>query len=260
MMIAPVLKGGLNIELHGEIISGAYIRMTQALMRKAGVKVDFNEDTIIIPEGKYQKFDFNSLTEPDWSAAAFWFEMVALSQNAEILLKGLKMDSVQGDKILTEIFENLGVNSHFSEEGLLLTKSGNEIVTEYNYDFNECPDLAQAVIVTCAALGIKGRFAGLKTLRIKETDRIAALKNELSKLGYSIEVVDNDIVLNGEIPPVQSDSEIVIIKCYDDHRMAMAFAPLALIRSEIYIDDPQVVKKSYPGFWRDMEMVGIARG
>jgi 3-phosphoshikimate 1-carboxyvinyltransferase len=260
MMIAPVLKGGLNIELQGEIISGAYIRMTQALMRKAGVKVDFNEDTIIIPEGKYQKFDFNSLTEPDWSAVAFWFEMVALSQNAEILLKGLKMDSVQGDKILTEIFENLGVNSHFAEEGLLLTKSGKEIVKEFSYDFTECPDLAQAVIVTCTALGIKGRFSGLKTLRIKETDRITALKNELSKLGYSIEVVDNDIVLNGGILTVQADPETVIIKCYDDHRMAMAFAPLALIRSEIYIDDPQVVKKSYPGFWRDLEMVGIARG
>ena len=257
MMIAPALQGGLTIELQGTITSGAYIRMTQALMQKTGINVVFNENTIRIQEGKYQQFDFIALAEPDWSAAAFWFEIVALSQQAEVFLKGLKVNSVQGDRVLIEIFENLGVNSHFTEEGLLLTKSGNEVVTEFNYDFNECPDLAQAVIVTCAALGIKGRFAGLKTLRIKETDRITALKNELSKLGYGIEVVDNDIVLNGGIQPLQADPENVIINCYDDHRMAMSFAPLALIRSDISIDDPQVVKKSYPGFWRDMERMGI---
>jgi len=257
MMIAPVLKGGLQIELQGRITSGAYILMTQALMQKARVKVDYIGNTIRIAEGKYQKFDFDALAEPDWSAAAFWFEMVALSQNAEILLKKLKINSVQGDKILTEIFENLGVDSHFTEDGLLLTKSGNEVAMEFNYDFIECPDLAQAVIVTCAALGVKGRFAGLKTLRIKETDRITALKNELFKLGYSIEVVDNDIVLNGGFKPLHSDPEIVIIQCYDDHRMAMAFAPLALIRGDISIDDPLVVNKSYPGFWRDLEKVGI---
>ena len=258
MMIAPVLKGGLNIELQGGITSGAYILMTQALMQKAGINVEFNDNTIRIPEGKYQKFDFIALAEPDWSAAAFWFEIVALSQPAEVFLKGLKVNSVQGDRVLTEIYENLGVTTQFTDEGLLLTKSGNEIAKEFNYDFTECPDLAQAVIVTCAALGVKGRFAGLKTLRIKETDRITALKNELSKLGYSIEVVDNDIVLNGGIKPLQADPETVIVKCYDDHRMAMAFAPLAIIRSDISIDDPQVVNKSYPGFWRDIEKVGIA--
>ena len=188
MMIAPALKGGLNIELQGAVTSGAYIRMTQALMQKAGINVDFNENTIRIQEGKYQKFDFNALAEPDWSASAFWFEIVALTKQAEIFLKGLKVDSVQGDKVLTEIFENLGVTSQFTDEGLLLTKSGKAITSDFNYDFTECPDLAQAVIVTCAALGIKGRFTGLKTLRIKETDRIGALQYELSKLGYRVEV------------------------------------------------------------------------
>lgn len=257
MMIAPVLKGGLNIQLQGEITSGTYIRMTQMLMQKAGILVDFNENTIHIPQGEYQKFDFDDLAEPDWSAAAFWFEMVALSQNAEILLKGLKLNNLQGDKVLTEIFDNLGVTSQFTDDGLRLTKSANEIVKEFTYDFTECPDLAQAVIVTCAALGIKGRFVGLKTLRIKETDRIEALKNELSKLGYSIEVVGNDILLQGVTHVLQADPENVIIKSYDDHRMAMAFAPLALLRGDICIDDPEVVKKSYPGFWKDIEMVGL---
>ena len=260
MMIAPALKGGLNIELQGTITSGAYIRMTQALMQKASVKVDFSENIIRIPEGKYQKFDFDALTEPDWSAAAFWFEIVALSQKAEIFLKGLKVDSVQGDRVLTEIYENLGVTSKFTDEGLLLTKSEKTVTSEFNYDFTECPDLAQAVIVTCAALGIKGRFAGLKTLRLKETDRIVALQHELSKLGYCVEVDGNDILLHGSDPLFHSETDPVIIKCYDDHRMAMSFAPLALFRSDISIDDPLVVKKSYPGFWRDMESAGIVSG
>ncbi len=257
MMIAPVLQDGLNIQLQGEITSGAYIRMTKSLMQKAGIQVEFNKNTIRIPQGEYQKIDFDDLSEPDWSAAAFWFEIVALSKHAEILLSGLKFNSVQGDKVLTEIYENFGVTSQFTDEGLRLTKSVNEIATEFNYDFTECPDLAQAVIVTCAALGIKGRFAGLKTLRIKETDRIIALKNELSKLGYSNEVVGNDILLHGEINVLQSDPENVIIKSYDDHRMAMALAPLALLRGDICIDDPEVVKKSYPGFWKDLEMAGL---
>jgi 3-phosphoshikimate 1-carboxyvinyltransferase len=260
MMVAPVLKGGLTIELQGAVTSGAYIRMTQALMQKAGINVEFIENTIRIQEGIYQKFDFNALSEPDWSAAAFWFEIVALSKQAEVFLKGLKVDSVQGDKVLTEIFENLGVTSQFTDEGLLLTKSGEAIARNFNYDFTECPDLAQAVIVTCAALGIKGRFTGLKTLRIKETDRIGALQHELSKLGYRVEVDGNDILLYGTDPLFHSETDPVMIKCYDDHRMAMSFAPLALIRSDISIDDPLVVKKSYPGFWRDMESAGIVSG
>lgn len=257
MMIAPALKGGLTIELQGAVTSGAYIRMTQALIQKAGINVDFNENTIRIQEGKYQKFDFNALAEPDWSSAAFWFEMVALSQKAEVFIKGMKIDSVQGDKVLTEIFENLGVTSQFTDQGLLLTRSGKSINSDFNYDFTECPDLAQAVIVTCAALGINGRFAGLKTLRIKETDRIGALQHELSKLGYRVEVDGNDILLYGTDPLFHSETDPVMIKCYDDHRMAMSFAPLALIRSDISIDDPLVVKKSYPGFWRDLEKIGI---
>lgn len=260
MMIAPLLKGGLTIELQNAVTSGAYIRMTQALMQKAGINVVFNENKIRILEGKYQKFDLIALAEPDWSAAAFWFEIVALSTHAEILLKRLQFDSVQGDKVLTEFFENLGVTSKFTVEGLLLTKSGKAITGEFNYDFTECPDLAQAVIVTCAALGIKSRFTGLKTLRIKETDRIVALQHELSKLGYRVEVVENYILLHGTDPLIQSVTEPSIIKCYDDHRMAMAFAPLALIRSDISIDDSLVVNKSYPGFWRDMESAGIVSG
>jgi len=257
MMIGPSLKSDLTIDLQGNVISGSYIRMTQALMQKAGAKISFSGNRIEIREGKYRNFDFNEYTEPDWSAAAFWYQVAAFSADTQVLLKGLASGSVQGDSVLPEIYTNLGVKSVFTNEGLQLTKSEHSLVKEFNYDFTECPDLAQAVIVSCAALGIKGCFSGLKTLRVKETDRISALRNELTKLGYLIEVVENDIILDGKSLPLAKGARAIEIKCYDDHRMAMSFATLALLRDDICLDEPGVVKKSYPGFWRDMEKVGI---
>jgi len=174
-----------------------------------------------------------------------------------VILKDLRSESVQGDSVLPAIYENLGVKTIFTEDGLRL-KSGEPALTEFNYDFTECPDLAQAVIVTCAALGIKGHFTGLKTLRVKETDRIAALSNELTKLGYGVDVVDDEIFLNGTLSKVRSDHSAVVVKCYDDHRMAMSFATLALLRKDMCLDEPDVVKKSYPGFWKDMAMAGFS--
>ena len=258
MMLGPVLKGGIEIELLGEIISGSYIRMTQSLMQKVGAEINFVGNKVKIEERKYNEFDFSSMVEPDWSAAAFWYQVAAFSENSKILLNGLRYESVQGDSVLPAIYKNLGVKSVFTENGLLLTKSDEPALTEFNYDFTECPDLAQAVIVTCAALGIIGHFTGLKTLRVKETDRIAALQNELSKLGYGVEVVDDQIFLNGTLSKDKSEQSPVIVKCYDDHRMAMSFATLALLRNDIILDEPEVVKKSYPGFWKDMEMAGVS--
>ncbi len=257
MMLGPVLKDGLVIELQGDIISGSYIHMTCELMQKAGVLVDFSANKIQIKEGNYSPVDILALAEPDWSAAAFWFEVATFASEAKILLKGLKEKSVQGDSILPEIYKNLGVNSVFTEDGLLLTRSEEPAVAEYNFDFSECPDLAQAVIVTCAALGIKGCFSGLKTLRVKETDRIEALRNELTKLGYGVDVNNDQIILTGTFFENRHRTTPVVVHCYDDHRMAMSFAPLALIRGEIYLDDPDVVKKSYPAFWNDMAQAGF---
>lgn len=256
MMIAPLLKGGLTIDLLGDITSGSYIRMTMALMQKAGAEMSFNGNKIIVREGNYSQFDFYSMAEPDWSAAAFWYQVAAFAPEANIVLKGLQANSVQGDSVLTEIYKHLGVSSVFTDQGLLLAK-GEVAVKEFNYDFTECPDLAQAVIVSCAALAIKGRFSGLKTLRVKETDRIAALKNELTKLGYGVDVIGDQIILDGKIPLVSHDNSQVVVRCYEDHRMAMAFATLALLRGYICLDEPEVVNKSYPGFWKDMEKVGI---
>ncbi len=257
MMLGPVLKGGITIHLIGEIISASYIRMTQALMQKAGANVEFTDNTLVIKEQRYNKIDYSSIIEPDWSAAAFWYQVAAFTPDALIILKGLRNESVQGDSVLPVIYSGLGISSVFTEEGLLLTKSVHTAVREFNYDFTECPDLAQAVIVTCAALGIKGHFTGLKTLRVKETDRIEALRNELTKLGYGVDVVDDQIFLTGTIFLNKHDHDPVIVKCYDDHRMAMSFATLAILREDICIEEPEVVKKSYPGFWNDLAKAGI---
>jgi 3-phosphoshikimate 1-carboxyvinyltransferase len=257
MMVAPLLKGGLTIVLQGDTTSEPYIRMTQALMQKAGVKVSFEGNTVIVEEGKYQKTDFYKLAEYDWSAAAFWYQLASFSTSAKILLNGLGKESIQGDSVLPDIISKLGVNTSYSEKGVILTKSEISASEEFNYCFCGCPDLAQPVIVSCAALGIKGHFTGLKTLRIKETDRINALKNELTRLGYGIQVVGDEIFLNGTINKDRHNTPAGIIKCYDDHRMAMSFAPLALFHSQICLDEQDVVNKSYPGYWKDMEKAGF---
>jgi 3-phosphoshikimate 1-carboxyvinyltransferase len=260
MMIGPCLKGGLSIELQGDIISGPYIEMTKALIGKCGATVLYQENELKIPEKDYGSIDFRTLTEPDWSAAAFWFEIVALSAGAKVLLVGLKEHSAQGDAVLPEIYKHLGVKSVFTDEGLMISNPGFPKVKLFDFDFSNCPDLAQAVIVTCAALGIKGRFTGLKTLRIKETDRIAALQVELTALGFTVEVIDDCISLDGSAPTNIGKQGFPVVKCYDDHRMAMSFAPLALIFDKIGFDEPEVVKKSYPGFWIDLLKVGFLFG
>jgi 3-phosphoshikimate 1-carboxyvinyltransferase len=256
MMIGPKLNDGISIELIGEMISGSYIRMTEAILRKAGIQSEFIGNTLKI-SGKYSPFDFQQLVEPDWSAAAFWFEIAALATEATLVLEGLRPQSVQGDSVLPEIFNKLGVKSEFIDEGLLITKSDNKATGEFIFDFTNCPDLAQAVIVTCAALGVKGKFTGLKTLRVKETDRIEAIQTELKKLGYTVEVVNDQIILPDNQSIKLSDDSNIIINCYDDHRMAMSFAPLALLHDKISLDEPEVVKKSYPEFWKELEKAGL---
>lgn len=257
MMVGPFLKGGLSIDLVGEIISKPYIEMTKALMEKSGATVNFVGKNLRIDEGCYLGFDLPLMLEPDWSAAAFWFSIVALATDARVMLPGLTPKSVQGDAVLPTIYEHLGVKSVFTDEGLEISKAGLPNVKNFNFDFTDCPDLAQAVIVACAALQISGIFSGLKTLRIKETDRITALQTELAKLGYNVDVVGDQIVLNGSIYEVVGKQGFPVIKCYDDHRMAMSFAPLSLIHPKICIDEPEVVRKSYPDFWEHLSKAGF---
>jgi 3-phosphoshikimate 1-carboxyvinyltransferase len=252
MMLAPNLPAGLTIQLTGKVASKPYIMMTLALMTQFGAEVEFTtENKIIIQHGAYQASEF--AVESDWSGASYWFSFVALAEKAEVLLTGLKSDSLQGDNRIIEIMEPLGVKAEFEEKGLLLTKTDSE--KSLNYDFSNCPDLAQTVAVACAAKGIEGEFTGLASLRIKETDRIAALQNELAKIGASLEEVDGKL---WKLHPVTSmkKTDNITIETYEDHRMAMAFAPLAT-KMNITILDPSTTDKSYPSFWKHMELAGF---
>ncbi len=252
LMVSPLLENGLIINLEGKVASKPYILMTLELMKKFGAIAEFvNESKIIVKPSKYQASEFS--VESDWSGASYWFSFVAIAEQAEVLLTGLKPDSLQGDHKIMEIMESLGVKSEFSPNGLLLTKINHK--SSFSYNFSNCPDLAQTVAVVCAAKGIKAEFTGLESLKIKETDRVLALQNELAKINASLEEVHEN---SWKLHPSKNIAEItdISIETYDDHRMAMAFAPLATLM-DLQIKKPSVVNKSYPSFWDDMKKAGF---
>ncbi|MCP4520082.1 MAG: 3-phosphoshikimate 1-carboxyvinyltransferase [Cytophagales bacterium] len=252
LMIAPTLPNGLVLNLTGKIGSRPYILMTLNLMKHFGASHIWEGNTITVPAQQYQE---NAYTiEADWSAASYWYSIVALSNdgNAEIELVGLRKVSNQGDSVLVELMDQLGVSSTFTETGVILKKK--EAQKSITWDFSDCPDIAQTISVVCAAKGISAELSGLESLRIKETDRIDAIKNELAKFGVVVEV-EGDEKISIQNPDLQFPSE-VMINTYKDHRMAMAFAPLAFY-GELQIEDDQVVNKSYPDFWRDLSTVGF---
>jgi 3-phosphoshikimate 1-carboxyvinyltransferase len=190
--------------------------------------------------------------ESDWSGASYWFSVVALAENAEIELLGLKENSLQGDSAIVEIMSHLGVASSFTKDGILLKKKAHE--TEVSIDFSDCPDLAQTVVACAAAKGIYMKLRGIESLRIKETDRILALQNELKKFNAALNELEEGWF---EVVPSKNIPEKIRIHTYDDHRMAMAFAPLAFV-TELEIEEPDVVQKSYPGFWNDLKKAGFS--
>ncbi|WP_294537120.1 3-phosphoshikimate 1-carboxyvinyltransferase [uncultured Bacteroides sp.] len=253
LMIGPMLPHGLTLHLSGNIISRPYIDLTLQLMGEFGAKAEWtSESTITVHPQPYHSVPFT--VESDWSAASYWYEMAALSEEAEIELTGLFPNSYQGDSRGHELFSQLGVETAFTPHGVKLTKSGQR-VERMEADLVDIPDLAQTFVVTCALLNIPFRFTGLQSLKIKETDRITALRNELRKLGYAIEE-ENDSVLywNGE----RCEAEVSpLIATYEDHRMAMAFAPAALCCPSVRIAHPHVVSKSYPRYWDDLRQAGF---
>ena len=252
MMLAPTLPLGLTINLTGKVASKPYILMTLELMRKFGADVEFTaENSIIIQPSKYAASEF--YVESDWSGASYWFSIVALAEKAEVILSGLKPDSLQGDNRIIEIMDQVGVKADFVDTGLHLTKK--ESSEFLRFDFSQCPDLGQTVAVACAAKGIAGEFTGLESLKIKETDRIAALQNELKKISADLIEIDGKV---WKLHPSNSldKTNNIGIETYDDHRMAMAFAPLAT-KMGITIHDPGVVDKSYPSFWKHMQLAGF---
>jgi len=251
LMIAPQLKNGLVIEFKGEVISQPYINMTIELMRYFGAQVNWSDNRITVKNDQYHGKEFT--VEADWSSASYWYGIAALSKKTTVNLLGLKKNSLQGDAALYKIYENFGVTTTWIDGGICLTKT-DQCISLFEYDFEDCPDIAQTVAVTCAALNIEARFTGLKTLRIKETDRVFAIQTELNQLGYNVTVEGDDILVHAT--STKNSPSTNSIKTYDDHRMAMAFAPLALI-SSVNIDDEDVVVKSYPNFWRDLQQVGF---
>ena len=253
LMIGPALKNGLTLHLSGEIISRPYINLTLQLMQDFGAKAAWtSSDSISVAPQPYTSIPFT--VESDWSAASYWYQIAALSPKTEIELLGLFRNSYQGDSRGAEVFSRLGITTEFTTKGVKLKKTG-KAPERLEEDFIDIPDLTQTFVVTCALMNIPFRFTGLQSLKIKETDRIAALKNELKKLGYVIKE-ENDSVLmwNGERCEPE---ETPVIATYEDHRMAMAFAPAIISHPTMQIADPQVVTKSYPGYWKDLKQAGF---
>jgi 3-phosphoshikimate 1-carboxyvinyltransferase len=249
LMVAPVLPGGLTLELTGRVASRPYIEMTLQLMANFGVGHTWQGNQIHIAEQPYTASSY--AVESDWSAASYWFSLVALADEAEVKLLGLKENSLQGDREVVQIMAHLGVRTDFEPGGILLTKVPAQ--PQLEWDFSHCPDLAQTIAVVGAAKGIGLKMTGLESLRIKETDRTAALQAELARFGVAAQAV-GDTELH--VPPASLGPAHELVRTYKDHRMAMAFAPLGL-RFGVEIERPEVVDKSYPRFWDDLAAAGF---
>ncbi|QCR24624.1 3-phosphoshikimate 1-carboxyvinyltransferase [Pontibacter sp. SGAir0037] len=249
LMVGPLLPEGLELELEGKIGSRPYIEMTLSLMKHFGVDAVFSGNTIKVAHQAYKAASFS--VESDWSAASYWYSFVALAQEADITLLGLREDSYQGDSAIADIMYRLGVHSTFTEEGVKLTKKEHEM--SVSIDFSDCPDLAQTIVALCAGLGVKLSMTGVESLRIKETDRIQALQIESLSLNSSLQEVTPGVF---QMAPGVIEKKELEFRTYEDHRMAMAFAPIALLEP-IKIQEPRVVRKSYPRFWEDLEKVGF---
>ena len=251
LLVAPKLENGIELTLVGEITSIPYIKMTLALLNDLNIQTSFEGNVIKV--SPKQEVESKVMTvESDWSSASYFFSLVALANEAFIVLSSYKETSLQGDSALVEIYAKMGVETSFEENKITLVKQSNFKLETLNLDLNNTPDIAQTIVVTCLGLGIGCHLTGLHTLKIKETDRLEALRIELTKLGANISVTNDSLTLEAtkEINPN------VKIATYNDHRMAMAFAPLAL-RVPIIIENAEVVSKSYPDFWVDLARLGF---
>jgi 3-phosphoshikimate 1-carboxyvinyltransferase len=247
MMIAPALPGGLCINLKGRAVSRPYIDMTAAMMKQAGIPLKTSRQAVSIPQSKYHKCRLKA--EADWSSAAFWYECLALAGQGELLLEGLEKDSIQGDRHAKDLFVKLGIETNFVNEGALIRRSATcrSVIDE---DFSNHPDLAIPFIVAAAALGLKGSFGGLEGLRHKESNRPELLAAELEKAGIRCRTGKGELSFDAQKMHISQSFET-----RNDHRMAMAFAPLALLGRPVTINRPDAVKKSYPGFWKELDIL-----
>ncbi len=255
LLIAPKLKKGLKLKLKGEITSTPYIKMTLSLLDQIGVKTKFENNTIRVKPFSKSLNSTKLIVESDWSSASYYYSIIALSEvGTQIKLASYKQDSLQGDSVLSEIYKEFGVSTTFDNNSITLIKSKNvNNQSLIDLDLANAPDIAQTIAVTCFGLGLECNLKGLHTLKIKETDRLFALKTELEKLGGSVAITNDSMHLSAS----QEMKNAIEIATYNDHRMAMAFAPLAL-KTSLVINHANVVSKSYPDFWSDLESIGIS--
>ncbi len=253
LLIAPSLENGLELELIGKITSVPYIKMTLGLLERIGIDTSFEENIIkVFPKRAIEPTKL--IVESDWSSASYFYSVIALADvGSEISLSAYKRDSLQGDSVLAEIYGDFGVTTEYRNHSIILKKVGNCQMQKVNYRLDNAPDIAQTIAVTCFALGIGCHLTGLHTLKIKETDRLEAMKTELRKFGADITVSDKDLTLK---PSEMSLDRNIAVDTYNDHRMAMAFGPLAL-KTSFCINDAEVVSKSYPDFWNDLEKLSF---
>lgn len=253
LLIAPMLPQGLIVKMSSDIASKSYIELTLQVMRHFGIQHDWTQTVISIPPQRYEARDYK--VESDWSAASYYYAMAALSDEVDLKLYGLNKLSFQGDNNIARVMEKFGVHTHYIDGGVRLTKNENSI-KNLEYDFKNCPDIAQTVLFTCAALNIPAQVLGLTNLKIKETDRVNALKTELSRLGVTLKEIGFTWHLSVNLNlNLLHDLDF---ETYNDHRMAMAATPLAITHKSVTINKPEVVRKSYPQFWEDIQQLGFS--
>ena len=251
IMLGPILKAGIELNLEGTITSMPYINMTLDLLKRLGIKTEFKGHRILVKNISKSKNTIQ-VVESDWSSASYFFSIAALSDKAKIYLSNYKSNSLQGDSILRIIYKQLGVNSYFKGNNLILEKENISSPKRIKWDLSNAPDIAQTIAVSCYGLGVACDLEGLHTLKIKETDRLVALDTELSKLGAKISVTNKSLHLASD----QDFQKGITISTYNDHRMAMAFAPLAL-KIPLSVKKAEVVSKSYPSFWEDLNSLNF---
>ncbi|MDA9648593.1 3-phosphoshikimate 1-carboxyvinyltransferase [Flavobacteriaceae bacterium] len=251
IMLGAVLKAGIELNLKGTITSMPYINMTLDLLKRLGIKTEFKGHRILVKNTSKSKNTIQ-VVESDWSSASYFFSIAALSDKAKIYLSNYKSNSLQGDSILRIIYKQLGVNSYFEGNNLILEKENISSPKSIKWDLSNAPDIAQTIAVSCYGLGVACDLEGLHTLKIKETDRLVALDTELSKLGAKISVTNKSLHLASD----QDFQKGITISTYNDHRMAMAFAPLAL-KIPLSVNKAEVVSKSYPSFWEDLNSLNF---
>ena len=257
LLITPALFNGLIIKFKGAIVSRPYIDMTLKVMENFGIYGQWQENTISVSSQNYSlpEANYTYTVEADWSAASYWYAMAALSDEVDLHITGLRKNSLQGDAVIADLFSFFGVHTEYTADGVRLSKR-KFLTQHFGFDFSDCPDIAQTIAVVVSALKIPSMLTGLQTLKIKETNRIEALCNELGKISISAKEAMPDVL---EIQEFQDTliSPPTPLLTYNDHRMAMALTPLVMKLGELKIENPEVVKKSYPNFWEDLKSVGF---